>query len=235
MPVKSVPRLIQLLYRPIAMAVLAGPAAAHTALPESDLKYILSARITSEYVVNGISQSGGKPSFQPFFEMDWRGLYGGVAISYVRLLTDRTEFDLYIGHRRRLANDIFFDLSYRRFLLNSSGNCCGEAKARVIFPVGERIGAELLLAYNHNLDNFNHRARALWDVTDRLDLFGSLGETSLNDNQYWNVGATYSLPRRLAVSLRYEGAETGDPGFIVSLGWSTINSDIARLFIDPFQ
>lgn len=219
----------------VALVVLSGAALAQTVLPQSDLRYILSASVTSDYVTNGVSQSGGNPSFQPFFEMDWRGFYGGVAVSYVRVNNNRTEFDLYFGHRHRLENGVFFDLSYRRFLLNDSGNCCGEAKARVIFPVGETVGAELLLAYNHNLDVFNRRARLLWDVTDRLNLFSTLGETSLQDNRYWNAGASYSLPGRLALTLRYEGADTGDPGLVVTLGWSTVNNDIVRLFVDPFQ
>lgn len=214
---------------------LAGPAMAQTKLPNSELRYILSASATTDYVVSGISASGGNPSFQPFFELDWNGFYGGLAISYVRVARDRTEFDLYAGHRRRLANNIFFDLSYRRFYLNATGDCCGEAKARVIFPVGESLGAELLLGYNHTLGAFNRRGRVLWDVSDRVLVTGAYGETSNNDNEYWNIGATWNLPYRLALNLRYEGAETGDAGLVASLGWSTVSNDIVRLFTNPFQ
>lgn len=235
MPAVPVQRLLALLFRGIAVAGLAAPASAQTTLPPTELSYILSATITSDYVANGISQSGGNPSFQPFFELDWRGFYGGVAVSYVRLNRDRTEFDVYVGHRRRLANDLFFDLSYRRFWLNASGDCCGEAKARVIFPIGKTVGAELLLAYNDTIDSLNQRGRVLWDLSDRWNITATLGETSFNDNQYWNVGATYTLRNRLALSMRYEGAETGDPGLVVSLGWSNVTNDIARLLVNPFQ
>ena len=235
MPFAPVSRLFADLRRGLVIAALAGPAAAQDGRDPGELSYIFSASITSDYVANGISQSGGNPSFQPFFELDWRCFYGGPAVSYVRLDRDRTEFDVYLGHRRRLANAVFFDLSYRRFLLDDSGDCCGEAKARVIFPVGEHVGAELLLVYNHTLDSLNRRARVLWDATDRLNLTAALGETSGNDNRYWNVGATYALRDRLAMALRYEGADAGDPGLVVTLGWSTVSNDIARLFLNPFQ
>ena len=236
MPFAPVSRLFADLRRGLVIAALAGPAAAQDGRDPGELSYIFSASITSDYVANGISQSGGNPSFQPFFELDWRGFYGGLAVSYVRLDRDRTEFDVYLGHRRRLANAVFFDLSYRRFLLDDSGDCCGEAKARVIFPVGEHVGADaLLVADPQTLDSLNRRARVLWDATDRLNLTAALGETSGNDNRYWNVGATYALRDRLAMALRYEGADAGDPGLVVTLGWSTVSNDIARLFLNPFQ
>lgn len=226
---------ISVLCSVLLMMAFAIPSRAQESLPHSDLSYIFSASIASDYVANGISQSGGNATFQPFFELDWRGFYGGLAVSYLQINRDRAEFDVYIGHRNRLANDIYFDISYRRFILNSSGDCCGDAKARVIFPVGESIRAELLLGFNDTLNSLNRRGRVLWEVSDEIILSGSYGETSQNDNQYWNIGVSYSLPNRLALNLRYEGAETGDVGLVATLGWSTVNNSFVRLFTNPFQ
>lgn len=197
------------------------------------LRYFLGLTFATDYVANGISQTGGLPTIQPLFEIDWQGLYAGTVISLVRRNPDRAEFDLYVGYRRQLSNGMFFDTGYRRYVFNNSRDCCGEFKLRLIAPLFGDVGGEVFLGYNPELKSFNRRGHLVWKATDRLTASGAYGETSANHNEYWNAGVTYALTRKLALDVRYQGAESGDAGIVAKLTWASVENSLARILVDP--
>ncbi|MFV0515529.1 MAG: TorF family putative porin [Jhaorihella sp.] len=197
------------------------------------LRYFVGLTTASDYVTNGISQTGGRPTIQPLFEIDWRGLYAGTVLSLVRNGPNRAEYDVYVGYRRRMKNGVFIDTGYRRFLFNNSHDCCGEFKLRLIAPLFGDLGGEIYLGYNPQLASFNRRGHLVWSVSDRLTASAAYGETSANSNEYWNAGMTYALTDKLSLDLRYQGAESGDAGVVVKLSWASVENSLARIFVNP--
>lgn len=210
-----------------------GDAQTNADAASDGLRYFLGLTLATDYVANGISQTGGLPTIQPLFELDKRGFYAGTVLSLVRLDTDRAELDLYLGYRRKLANGLFIDTGYRRYLFNNTGDCCGEFKLRLLSPLVGDLGGEVYLGYNPELKSFNRRARLIWAADDRLTVTAAYGETSGNQNEYWDAGVTYALTTKVALDLRYQGAESGDAGVVVKLSWATVDNSLARVLADP--
>ncbi|MEP3329847.1 TorF family putative porin [Sedimentitalea sp.] len=198
-------------------------------------RYFAGLSAATNYVSNGISLSDNKPTLQPLFEVDWNGFYAGTVISLVRKGGDRTEFDFYLGFRRKLNNGLFFDTGYRRFYLNSSRDCCGEFKFRLLSPLYGDFGGEVYFSYNPNLDSFNKRSRLIWAVSDRWTASAAYGETSSNSNEYWDAGVTFALTDTFSLDLRYQGAETGDAGLVARFSWATVQNSLARILANPLD
>ncbi|MDK3074178.1 TorF family putative porin [Sedimentitalea sp. JM2-8] len=225
----------------IGAAILAIPAlfwafegkAQTDLIPESQLRYFAGLTVASDYVNNGISMTNGLPTIQPLLELDWRGFYAGTVVSYVRQASNRAEFDFYLGYRKKLRNGMYFDTGYRRFVLNDTLDCCGEFKLRLLSPLAGDLAGEVYFGYNPQLDSFNRRGRLLWSVTDDLTASAAYGETSANQNEYWDAGVTYALTGKLSVDLRYQGSETGDVGVVVKLSWATVENSLARILANP--
>jgi uncharacterized protein (TIGR02001 family) len=202
-------------------------------IPESQLRYFAGLTLATNYVNNGISLTDGQPTIQPLFELDWRGFYAGTVVSYVRQGTNRAEFDFYVGYRKQLKNGMFIDTGYRRFVLNDTLDCCGEYKLRLLSPLAGDLAGEVYFGYNPQLDSFNRRGRILWSVTDDLTASAAYGATSANQNEFWDAGVTYALTNKLSLDLRYQGAESGDIGFVFKLSWATVENSLARILADP--
>jgi uncharacterized protein (TIGR02001 family) len=201
--------------------------------PESGFRYFAGLTLASDYVSNGQSMTGGRPTIQPLFEVDWQGFYAGTVVSFVRLNDDRAEFDLYLGYRKALRNGMFLDTGYRRFVLNDSLDCCGEFKLRLLSPLVADLAGEVYFGYNPNLDSSNLRGRLLWTINQDLTASAAYGETSANQNEYWDAGVTYALTDKLSLDLRYQGSETGDVGVVVKLSWATVENSLARILANP--
>lgn len=233
----TVPRLLSLLaLNLIAQSVLCGNLYAQEMPSQTETqKYIAGVSFALDYVDGGISLSGGSPVVQPYLELVRNGFYVGASLSYVQIESNRAELDIYFGHRHKFANNLFFDVSYRRYILNRTGDCCGQTRARVILPIGESLGAEFRLGFNDRYDQFNRRARILWDVNDKLLVTGSYGKTSGFDDRYWNIGGVWKLRDRVSLKLHYEGSEGEDPGVVLKLSWSTIRNNVVSLLVDPFR
>ena len=127
----------------LALGLAAGGAGAQ----EFALNY--GVALTSNYISDGATQSDDKPALQGYVEGSYGLFYGGVWSSTVdfpgdpEFGDDNLEFDLYAGVRPTLG-DFSFDLSYYRYLYDSSGDCCGEFVLIAQYPVADfgEVGVE---------------------------------------------------------------------------------------------
>ena len=123
-------------------AVLAAGVALPVAAQEApELSY--GAAVTSNYIFRGQTQSDNRPALQGYVEGAYGMFYGGVWSSTVDIDDDNLEFDLYAGIRPTFG-DLSVDLSYVRYLYNSSGDCCGEVILNLAYPMADlgELGAE---------------------------------------------------------------------------------------------
>lgn len=190
---------------------------------------------TSDYISNGVSQTGGKPALQAYIEVDSNGFYAGTWLSQVDFGTnDNVEIDLYLGYRTRFDSGFYLDVGYAHYFYDDSGSCCGELKLTGVYPVLENMGLEGYLAYDPVAENFNKRATLAYAVTEQFGLSAAYGKTDFNNNEYWHVGASYAFSNFVSASLAYHGAQTGDEGLVFTLSLATTQDSFARLLAAPF-
>lgn len=198
------------------------------ALCAQEATVYLGTTITSDYVSSGESLSDGDPALQPYVEVELSsGFYGGLWLSNISPGPDDIEFDLYAGYRGA-AGKFSYDLSYVRYLYDSSGDCCGEAIVGVDYAVTDALslGTELVA----DLEG-GGSATLRFETYLPYDLTIS-GEYTWNNEEYgdgedWNLGLGKSLTDTVSVDARYHEATGGDAIYTVSLSWDT---DYATLF-----
>lgn len=227
----------------VARSVLAGAglagvlaAAAPATAQESGLRFFAGVDVVSNYVASGVTQSDGKPALQPFFTIAKNGFYAGTWMSMVDFGDeDNWEIDLYLGYRKLLANDLFVDLGYARYMYDRSGDCCGELKMTLAYPLQSNLGLKGFLAYNPQSKDWNRRVTLAYEVNEQLGLAGVYGRSDLHSHDYWGVGASYAIDDSWAVAVSYQGSESGDEGLVFTVSLASSQSTLARLLAAPFQ
>jgi uncharacterized protein (TIGR02001 family) len=104
-------------------ALLAVPAMAAEEAAESPVKANVS--LVNNYLLRGISQTGGKPAVQGGFDYEHHsGFYAGVWGSNVSILGDMgvatnasLELDTYLGFKNKFAKDFTYDVGFLRYNL----------------------------------------------------------------------------------------------------------------------
>ena len=203
----------------LALGLAAGGAGAQ----EFALNY--GVALTSNYIDNGATQSDDKPALQGYVEGSYGLFYGGVWSSTVdfpgdpEFGDDNLEFDLYAGVRPTLG-DFSFDLSYYRYLYDSSGDCCGEFVLIAQYPVADfgEVGVE----YDYDPvgdTRWGELAGALsfvevWEVGGAVGTDWGSEEWGEDDKVAWNAGVTRSVGDVASVDLRYYNSNY-DPGTAV--------------------
>lgn len=220
-------RATTLLCAIFALATAVGAASAQ------DVSYQIGVDLTSNYVVNGVSDSNDKAAIQPYFEVTVNGFYAGTWISTVDLGTDDTEIDFYAGYRTVLGKRVGIDVSYAQYLYNDTGSCCGEFIVSLGYAPTDNFAIDLRTAYNPKSEFFNNRVTLGYAVTDNLGLSASYGYKQSTGNKYGFVGASYALNDIASVRLRYHDASFGYQGLVFALSLSNTQTSLRRLFLAP--
>lgn len=201
-----------------------------------EFRYLAGVQVVSNYVASGVSQSAGKPALQMVFEAIRNGFYAGTFLSTIDLgEEDRGEIDFYAGYRKRLDNDLFLNVAYRRFLKNVSGDCCGEFQFTAAVPIQSHLGVGGYISYNPQLDATNRRVSAIYKLSDSFALAGAYGHNQVYDHDYWTVGATYEFDNFWSLGLVYHGADSGNEGLVLRLSVANSQNALVRLVTAPFQ
>lgn len=218
---------------PIWVAVTVGPALAQS---DSDVQLVFGIDGVSNYVSNGVTQSSDRPAVQPYAELLVNGFYAGTWLSTVDFgAGDNWEIDLYAGYRRTIADKLLVDISYARYLYDDSGDCCGEARLTLAYPLWEGIGVTGYLAYDPVADNLNRRLTLAYDPNERFGLAGTYGYSDFYGHDYWTVGATWSINDTWSTGLSYHGSGSGDPGLVFRISMGNLQTPLARLLGPQFQ
>ena len=202
-----------------ATLALAGPATAEEA------EAFLGATITSNYLVDALTQTQDGPAFQPYLEVEFPpGFYVGAWMSNVDFGdgTDRIETDLYLGLRGETA--LFsYDFTYFRYYYDETGFCCEEFVAELDFPIyGPVSGSVAYYSYFNGLYALSGGLGL--SLPGEFELSG-LYKTD-NVDETWNIGVSRYLTDTIWADLRYHDATYADATAVVSLNWDASWNDV---------
>jgi uncharacterized protein (TIGR02001 family) len=197
-----------------AALAMAGAAAAE------EPRAIVGATLTSDYLLNALTQTRGGPAFQPYLEVEFpSGFYLGAWLSNVDFGdgTDGVETDLYLGLRGR-TETFGFDITLFRYYYDVTGYCCGELVAEVDFPVYGPVTG--LVAYHSFLDgNYAIEGGLGLALPNGFDLSGTWKTDTFGET--WTVGLSRPLTETLRAELRYHDASYASATTTLSLSWET--------------
>jgi uncharacterized protein (TIGR02001 family) len=174
--------------------------------------------LTSDYILNGLSQTDGGPAIQPSLEVRFpRGFYLGAWLSNVDFGddTDRIETDLYLGFRGT-AGEFSYDFTLYRYYYDQTGYCCGEFVARLAAPIYGPLSGSA--AYHSFLDgNYAIETGLGLSLPQDFRLSGTFKSDGLGET--WTLGLSRPLTDTLRADLRYHDASYADSTVVLSLSW----------------
>jgi uncharacterized protein (TIGR02001 family) len=215
-----------------SVALVAAVSLTMTKADAQDISFLAGVDFTSNYVVNGMSDSDDKPAIQPYFEVGVDAFYFGTWMSTVELSPDDVEVDLYAGYRRAFDNGLAFDVGYAHYFYNDTGSCCGEYTLTLAY-LNNDFGIDLYTAYNPKSEKFNNRLNAAYAINEDLGVFASYGYKQSTDNEYGHVGVSYAFNEAVSASLRYHDAKTGFQGLVFTLSLANKQDSLRRLLLNP--
>ena len=165
--------------------------------------------LTSEYVSQGFELSDG-PALQPYVELSFGGLYGGVWASNGSqdLLGANSEVDYYLGYRGEVGR-FYYDIGYAYYTFQDPTFAFdyGEYLFSAGYAVTDAVYATL--AYGYAPDYFEQGDASFtieyFTNYPGLALAASFGDvtTDFGDWNYWSVGGSYAINDNVSLDLTY--------------------------------
>ncbi len=167
-------------------------------------------KLLSDSVSNGHTLSNGKASAQAYIEAEIAGFFAEIYFATVRNGTDDTEIDYTLGYRNELESGLHYQLSYARYTLNNTGDCCGQ----VVFELGQqfndRIDLTGTLAYDPSAKLRDTNVELTYTPRDSWDITARLGREQASHN-YASLGVTYWATENTALTLRLHDSSDEKP------------------------
>jgi uncharacterized protein (TIGR02001 family) len=198
-----------------SIATLAGAGAAAA----QDFSVSAGVALTSDYIVDGLTNSDRDPAVQPYIEIESGGFYAGIWGSNVRFpeSDDRFEIDLYLGFRNGIGA-FSYDLGYARYLYDDSGDDSGEflLSLAVETPIGMTLGTDI--GYNHTYSRWNGSLIAEAAISDMVSVSAEAGRVEGSHN-YWNLGVGVGLNEVASLDLRVHDTDITSPRAVAMLSF----------------
>ncbi len=189
--------------------------------------------LTNNYLLRGISLTGGKPAIQGGSDYERAGFYVGVWGSSISILGDTyqdtkgaagatnggLELDTYIGYKKKLENDFSYDVGFLRY--NYPGNYAAGATSANTNEVYGAAGYKWITAkYSYSLGN----------------TFGYANTTGTN---YMELNAVYPIePLGMALGAHYGKQTFVGTGAILngnSLTYSDYRLSVTKELDEEFE
>ena len=179
---------------------------------------------TSNYIYRGISDSDEKPALQGYVTATNGFIYGGAWASTVDIDGDYGELDLYFGVTPEFGQ-LDVDISYRRFLYNRSGDCCGEIGLALGYPAGSVVDIAGAFYWDPENDTTWAEAGIAGTVYEDFEVGGSIGgdfgsgDFGVEDQVAWDLGVSYGFLESGTVDVRYHQSTNMSARAVLSIGF----------------
>ena len=191
-----------------AIIALPLPAAVHA----EDLSFGAGVTVASNYLTDGLSETGNGPAIQPYFELSKNRFYAGV---WATNLTDdagnRAELDLTLGYRGETAAGIGYDLGYTQFFYDKTHAASSELAVSVGIPVNDRLTIAGDVSYDLVEKTFGESLGAEFALADAWTLRADVGRADPSSSVNWGAGIGYGIDDRTILDFQVQDTLTTNP------------------------
>ncbi|RUS60208.1 hypothetical protein EGN72_10465 [Pseudorhodobacter sp. E13] len=188
----------------LALCLPIGAARAETLVVSGGVKLL------SDSISNGHTLSNGKASAQAYVEAEIAGFFAEIYFATVRNGTDDTEIDYTLGYRNALDSGLHYQLSYSRYTLNNSGNCCGQISFELGQQFNDQIDLTGTIAYDPSAKIVDTNVELTYTLSDQWSLAAKLGREQ-QSHSYASLGVTYWASENTSLTLRLHDSSDEKP------------------------
>ncbi len=192
-----------------------------TVAAAQDLAFSYGITATSNYLSDGISESGGKPALQPYFEVSKNGIYGGVWASNINDADgNRFALDLSTGYRGDLSEALSYDLGYTQHLFNKTHGRSAELTGALDYALTDQLSVSGELSYDLAEKGLGETVGASYDLPMGWSVYADVGRPDPMSSVFWDGGARYAVNDRVSIDLQYQDTAASKGLFAVSLTYA---------------
>jgi uncharacterized protein (TIGR02001 family) len=199
----------------LASCALIGLLLPSTVLAE-DLSFNGGVTVTSNYLSDGLSETGNSPAIQPYFELAKNGFYAGIwATNLKDDAGNRAELDLSFGYRGETGSGLGYDLGYTQYLYDKTHSASSELAVSLDIPVNDRLSLSGEVSYDLAEKTFGESLGTEFVLADAWTLHADVGRADPSASVNWGAGVGYALDNRTTLDLQVQ--DTASTPVLVAL------------------
>lgn len=170
----------------------------------ADLTFGGTIGITSNYLSDGLSETGNRPALQFSAEIGKNGFYVNLFGSQVRDENDnRASLDLSAGYRAELAS-FGYDVGITQSFRNSTGADGTELYGSVSYPVSDRLTLTAEASFDLVEKTFGGNLGAEYVLADAWTLSAVAGQADPVSSPFWGASLAYDINEATSLVLDYQ-------------------------------
>ncbi|OYW58374.1 MAG: hypothetical protein B7Z31_07855 [Rhodobacterales bacterium 12-65-15] len=177
--------------------------------------------VTSDSLVDGLSESGNSPAIQPYLEIAKDGFYAGLwATNLKDDAGNRAELDLTLGYRGETGSGIEYDLGYTQSFYDKTNAASSELALSLGAPVTDRLSVSGEVSYDLSEKTFGESLGAEFALTDAWTVYADFGRADPSSSVNWGAGVAYAIDDRTSVDLAIQDTTSTTPLVALSLTYA---------------
>ena len=200
-----------------ALISLLLPAAAMA----ENLSFDGGVTVTSNYLSDGLSETGNNPAIQPHFELGKNGFFAGVwATNLKDDAGNRAELDLSFGYRGETGTGLGYELGYTRHFYDQTHAASSELALSLGVPVNDRLSVSGEVSYDLAEKTFGESLGAEFVLADAWTLHADVGRVEPSASVNWGAGVSYALDNRTSLDLQVQDTTSTYPLVALSVNFA---------------
>ena len=187
----------------------------------TELTFGGTVAITSNYLSDGLSETGNRPALQFQAEVGANGFYANIFASQVKDdAGNAASLDLSAGYRAELATAAGYDIGITQSFRNVTRNDGAEIYGSLYYPVSDRLTLTAEASYDLAEKTFGGNLGADFAATDTWALTAVAGQTDPQASPFWGLGVSHDLSATTSVALDYQDTSSTEAVYALTLNYT---------------
>jgi uncharacterized protein (TIGR02001 family) len=192
-----------------------------SAVLAEELSFGGGVKVTSNYLSDGLSQTGNSPAIQPYFEIAKNGFYAGVWASNLKDdVGNRAELDLSLGYRGEVGSGLGYELGYTQHFYDKTRAASSELAVSLGIPVTDLLSVSGEVSYDLAEKTFGESLGAEFVLADAWTLHADVGRADPSASVNWTAGVGYALDDRTMLDFQVQDTASTSPLLGLSVNYA---------------
>ena len=192
-----------------------------SAVLAEELSFGGAVMVTSNYLSDGLSETGNSPAIQPYFEIAKNGFYAAVWASNLKDdVGNRAELDLSLGYRGEVGSGLGYELGYTQHFYDKTRAASSELAVSLGIPVTDLLSVSGEVSYDLAEKTFGESLGAEFVLADAWTLHADVGRADPSSSVNWAAEVGYALDDRTMLDFQVQDTASTSPLLGLSVNYA---------------
>ena len=192
-----------------------------SAVLAEELSFGGAVMVTSNYLSDGLSETGNSPAIQPYIELAKNGFYAAVWASNLKDdVGNRAELDLSLGYRGEVGSGLGYELGYTQHFYDKTRAASSELAVSLGIPVTDLLSVSGEVSYDLAEKTFGESLGAEFVLADAWTLHADVGRADPSSSVNWAAEVGYALDDRTMLDFQVQDTASTSPLLGLSVNYA---------------